>query len=579
MSALTPEQARAVERRDGSLLVRAGAGTGKTTVLVERFVRAVVDDGAAVESILAITFTEKAAAEMKTRVRRRFLELGRRDDARAAEGAWISTIHGFCSRILRTHALSAGIDPDFRVLDQIEAERLALEAFDGALEAFLAEGADPERIEMVAAYTPDKLRDMVRTAYSHLRSRGQRRPALEPTVAPLPAGERERLDAAARAALAELGGGARRRDGARARSSASRRRSTCSTKLDDGRAPGGRRAEGARAQGAREGALDAGLRGLPRGLRRAPLARAHAPGAARPHDAARPARALRRALRAGQARALRARLRGPRAGRRATCSRATPGCASPTRALRARAGRRVPGHQPAPERAARAARARQPVPGRRREPVDLPLPQRRRGRVPRATGTTAVETGRAESITVNFRARGEILDAIDLAFDAHLGGALRAAARGARVARAGAARRSVRRAARGRQAARRAGRPRSTSARAPSGPRCQTAPPWRAAEARLLAKRVDELTARGPLLVRRRRDAVPGDHRHGLLRARARGARHPRARGGRARLLGPAAGRRTCATGCPRSPTRSTSSRSTRCSPRRSPACRSTRSR
>ena len=207
MTALTPEQARAVERRDGSLLVRAGAGTGKTTVLVERFVRAVVDDGAAVESMLAITFTEKAAAEMKTRVRRRFLELGRREDARAAEGAWISTIHGLCARMLRSHALSAGIDPDFRVLDQVEADRLAFEAFDAALEEFMAGGADPERIEMVAAHTPDKLRDMVRTAYSHLRSRGQRRPKLEPTVAPLPAGERDRLEEAARVALAELGAG------------------------------------------------------------------------------------------------------------------------------------------------------------------------------------------------------------------------------------------------------------------------------------------------------------------------------------------------------------------------------------
>ena len=114
---LTPEQARVVARRDCSLMVRAGAGTGKTTVLVERFVRAVIEDGAPVEGILAITFTEKAAAELKTRVRRRFIELGRRADARAAEGAWISTIHGFCSRVLRAHALSAGIDPDFRVLD------------------------------------------------------------------------------------------------------------------------------------------------------------------------------------------------------------------------------------------------------------------------------------------------------------------------------------------------------------------------------------------------------------------------------------------------------------------------------
>jgi ATP-dependent helicase/nuclease subunit A len=202
---LTPEQERAVARRDGSLMVRAGAGTGKTTVLVERFVRAVVEDGVAVEAVLAITFTEKAAAEMKTRVRRRFLELGRREDARATEGAWISTIHGFCSRVLRAHALSAGIDPDFRVLDELEAERIAGDAFDASLERFIGQGEDPERLEMVAAYTPDRLGDMVRTAYSHLRSRGERRPRLEETRAPEPAGEAEGLEAAGRAVLAELG--------------------------------------------------------------------------------------------------------------------------------------------------------------------------------------------------------------------------------------------------------------------------------------------------------------------------------------------------------------------------------------
>src|SRR5215207_1306289 len=212
MSELTPEQRRAVERRDGSLLVRAGAGTGKTTVLVERFVQAVAEDGVEVEQVLAITFTEKAAAEMKNRVRRRFLELDRREDARAAESAWVSTIHALCARILRAHALSAGIDPDFRVLDEVDVERLAADAFDGALEEFMAvdSAPDPERVEMVAAYTPDRLRDMVRTAYSHLRSRGERRPQLEETLPPQPAGEEERLEVAARAALAELavaGGG------------------------------------------------------------------------------------------------------------------------------------------------------------------------------------------------------------------------------------------------------------------------------------------------------------------------------------------------------------------------------------
>jgi ATP-dependent helicase/nuclease subunit A len=206
MSPLTPEQRRAVERRDGSLLVRAGAGTGKTTVLVERFVQAVVEDGCEVEQVLAITFTEKAAAEMKSRVRSRLLELGRRENARAAESAWVSTIHALCARILRAHALNAGIDPAFRVLDELEAERLAADAFDGALEEFMGVRGvpDPERVELVAAYTADGLRDMVRTAYSNLRSRGQRRPSLEATLPPVPAGERERLDAAASAALAEL---------------------------------------------------------------------------------------------------------------------------------------------------------------------------------------------------------------------------------------------------------------------------------------------------------------------------------------------------------------------------------------
>jgi len=212
----TDEQARSISRRDGSVLVRAGAGTGKTSVLVERFVRAVVEDGVEVDSILAITFTEKAAAEMKSRVRRRFAEVGRRDHARAAEGAWISTIHGFCSRLLRAHALTAGIDPEYRVLDELESERLGLDAFDRALETFLPEQSDPRRLEMVAAYTPDRLRDMVRTAWSRLRSRGQRRPELEPVDAPRPAGQRERLEAAAAVALRELGAcaGSRRVDDA-----------------------------------------------------------------------------------------------------------------------------------------------------------------------------------------------------------------------------------------------------------------------------------------------------------------------------------------------------------------------------
>jgi ATP-dependent helicase/nuclease subunit A len=205
--ALTEEQLRAVERRDGPLLVSAGAGAGKTSVLVERFVRAVLEDGVAVDAILAITFTEKAAAEMKGRVRDRFRTLGAAAEARAAEGAWISTIHGLCSRILRTHALAAGIDPEFEVLEELEAERIALDAFDRALEELLAGDAESVRLAVVAAYTPDKLAEMVRTAHGRLRSRGHAEPALPERDPPPPAGAApEALRAAARAALAELEG-------------------------------------------------------------------------------------------------------------------------------------------------------------------------------------------------------------------------------------------------------------------------------------------------------------------------------------------------------------------------------------
>ena len=122
-------------------------------------------------------------------MRRRFLELDRREDARAAESAWISTIHGFCARILRAHALSAGIDPDFRVLDELEAERIAADAFDGALEEFMGEGDPATGSRWWPPTRPTGCGDMVRTAYSHLRSRGERHPRLEETLPPQPSGE------------------------------------------------------------------------------------------------------------------------------------------------------------------------------------------------------------------------------------------------------------------------------------------------------------------------------------------------------------------------------------------------------
>ena len=93
------------------MFVSAGAGTGKTSVLVERFVRAVCDRGLDIDSILVITYTRKAAGELRSRIRGALLERGRHDLARELDGAWISTIHGFCHRLLRRIRSRSGSTP------------------------------------------------------------------------------------------------------------------------------------------------------------------------------------------------------------------------------------------------------------------------------------------------------------------------------------------------------------------------------------------------------------------------------------------------------------------------------------
>jgi ATP-dependent helicase/nuclease subunit A len=175
--AFTPEQADAIARRDGNLMLSANAGSGKTSVLVERFVASVVEDGLRPDQVLAITFTDKAAGELRSRVRARLLELGERESAREAEGAWITTFHGFCQRILRAHAVAAGLDPAFTVLDPAEARAAVREAFDAALAGFLSQPRT-DALDLAAAYTVDRLQRMVVAAHDALRSRGQTRPAL-----------------------------------------------------------------------------------------------------------------------------------------------------------------------------------------------------------------------------------------------------------------------------------------------------------------------------------------------------------------------------------------------------------------
>jgi ATP-dependent helicase/nuclease subunit A len=164
------EQLAAIEA-GGLVFVSAGAGTGKTTVLVERFLRA-LERGVDVDSILVITYTERAAGELRSRIRSRLVELGRRRNARELDGAWISTIHGFCHRLLRTYPLAAGLDPRFRVLDESQARVVRAEAFERALEEFCRSAA-PDRVDLLATYGSAGLRRMLTGVAETLRSAGR----------------------------------------------------------------------------------------------------------------------------------------------------------------------------------------------------------------------------------------------------------------------------------------------------------------------------------------------------------------------------------------------------------------------
>ena len=165
------EQLRAIEE-PGVVFVSAGAGTGKTTVIVERFCRAVCERGLDVDSILVITYTERAAGELRGRIRKRLQELGRNDLARQLDAAWISTIHGFCHRLLRAYPFAAGIDPRFRVLDDSQGRVLRGEAFRAALEEFCIGEDAAARLRLLASYGGRRLRRMLTGVHETLRSSG-----------------------------------------------------------------------------------------------------------------------------------------------------------------------------------------------------------------------------------------------------------------------------------------------------------------------------------------------------------------------------------------------------------------------
>ena len=141
----TPGQREVVQTLDEPVMVAAGAGSGKTFTLTQRIVGALLPgaDGArpyldSMDQVLAITFTKKAAAELRSRIKGLLLKEGLREQAHAVDDAWVSTIHGMASRILREHALEIGLDPAFEVI----SESLSIELREQAVDEVVREVRD-----------------------------------------------------------------------------------------------------------------------------------------------------------------------------------------------------------------------------------------------------------------------------------------------------------------------------------------------------------------------------------------------------------------------------------------------------
>ena len=149
---LTDQQGRAVSCRDVSVVLSSGAGCGKTHVLTQRYLSH-LREGAEVGQVVAITFTDRAARQMRERIRQglhTLLHAAAEDEVerwsahlRGLETAQICTIHAFCGTLLRQYAIEAGIDPGFDVLEDVLSVNLETEALTTCLQRLLPAANEP----------------------------------------------------------------------------------------------------------------------------------------------------------------------------------------------------------------------------------------------------------------------------------------------------------------------------------------------------------------------------------------------------------------------------------------------------
>ena len=201
MSDFTSGQRIAIETLDRNLLVKAGAGAGKTRVLVERYIHILEMGAADTDGIVAITFTRKAAKEMKERIRVKVNELMSvtegtldwsrwRTVAQKLEAVSVSTIHSLCSRILREHPAEAGIDPDFGLMEDLDETALMDEVWRTTLEQAAKKNAGWLK-RLLDVYSPAQVRTELRPLFDVVLDEGVIGPELEKELWPEDSGGEE----------------------------------------------------------------------------------------------------------------------------------------------------------------------------------------------------------------------------------------------------------------------------------------------------------------------------------------------------------------------------------------------------
>jgi ATP-dependent helicase/nuclease subunit A len=191
---LSPAQRAVLFDAAPRMLVAAGAGSGKTRLLVAYFVHALLDQGVPLDELAAVTFTRKAGAELAERIRQELTRCGRPDLARSIDDAAIGTIHGLCRRLLVRRSLAAGVDPAFGIL---EADTASLVKKDVSTQAWsrVVEEATEDELQVLAS-REDGLRRLMLSLYDRLRGLGHNVPQVH-----IDPGEEEVV---AGAALAEV---------------------------------------------------------------------------------------------------------------------------------------------------------------------------------------------------------------------------------------------------------------------------------------------------------------------------------------------------------------------------------------